>query len=230
MERWVKVPGYEKWYEVSDLGNFRSYYIGNGTVQLREIPKIKGQSYSTHFQYISVELRRFCKGKVYPSHIIVAKAFVPNPGNKKYVNHINGDKTDNRAINLEWCTAGENQKHAYATGLRKRNNGVQNGRNKLSVQEVIDIFNTNENHYVLAAAFGVHRSIISNIKSGKIWSTLTGKIYEKSTKGQLTNEQIIDIYTSSLTCQKLSDKHGVATSFISNIKRGLRFEHITSKL
>ncbi len=41
-------------------------------------------------------------------HVLVAKAFIPNPEGKKYVNHINGDRVDNRAQNLEWATASEN--------------------------------------------------------------------------------------------------------------------------
>jgi hypothetical protein len=52
-------------------------------------------------------------------HRIVAIVYIDNPLNKRCVNHINGIKTDNNVKNLEWCTHSENNKHAYATGLKK---------------------------------------------------------------------------------------------------------------
>ena len=67
--------------------------------------------------YLTVGLIKDRKQRFFPVHKLVALAFIPNPENKPYVNHINGIKDDPRLENLEWCTASENAQHAIRTGL-----------------------------------------------------------------------------------------------------------------
>lgn len=67
--------------------------------------------------YPRIELRRNKIRRNYNVHILLATLYIPNPENKPFVNHIDGDKKNFKLNNLEWCTASENMKHAVRIGL-----------------------------------------------------------------------------------------------------------------
>ena len=77
--------------------------------------------------YYRVELRKKGKRFYLLVHRLVAENFIPNFDNKLQVNHINGNRFDNRVENLEWCTQSYNIKHAYESGLMKPKYGKDNG-------------------------------------------------------------------------------------------------------
>ena len=119
-EIWKDVPGYEGLYMVSNFGRVKSLsrlvYNGHCMVKTNDrilIPNTLAKGYS------QVTLYNGKKRKSFQVHRLVGSAFMPNINNKPQINHINGNKQDNRLENLEWCNNSENQLHAWRTGLQK---------------------------------------------------------------------------------------------------------------
>lgn len=118
MSEWRDVVGYEGLYMVSRIGEIVSLDRLKG--QFGSGRRVKGRVMNqrkNHKGYRIVHLSKQGKGKWVLVHRIVANAFIENQLNKPQVNHIDGDKENNCAGNLEWVTGAENARHAADTGL-----------------------------------------------------------------------------------------------------------------
>lgn len=100
--------------EIECLAGFDNQYFidKEGNVYRKLTPNRHPQG------YLRLGLRTNGIRKFHNIHRLVAQTFLPNPENKPFVNHIDGNKSNNRVENLEWCNQSENMEHAYRTGLK----------------------------------------------------------------------------------------------------------------
>lgn len=99
---WKEIPGYEEYYLISNFGEVYS--------------KISGKILKT-FKNNNGYLMLSLKGKKYLVHRLVGITFIFNPNNYSQINHRDGNKENNSADNLEWCSPSYNLKEAYRLGL-----------------------------------------------------------------------------------------------------------------
>lgn len=151
MEEWKPIAG--DVYEVSNLGRVRRRIAGRGVKAGRYLlPRIDSEG------YLTVKLYLQGKKQQIRVHKLVASAFLGACPIDYQVNHVDGDRTNNIATNLEYVTGAQNIAHAIALGLIKQ---------KLSADQVRTIRTLQGTHQAIARQFNVSPSLIGKIKQNQ---------------------------------------------------------------
>ena len=141
---------------MKELKNYNNYFVTEeGLVFSSKTNKFLKFTYDQQgYQRVNLYIGNY-KSKTIKVHRLIAETFINNPLNKSDVNHIDGKKSNNNVINLEWCTRSENMKHAFKIGL-----------NKIS-----------DKHKKILSEMGKSQIGANNPAARKIINTKTGEIF-----------------------------------------------------
>jgi hypothetical protein len=169
------------------------YYISNiGTVYSKKKNKILKPYITCGYNevYIYKDKKRI-HGRI---HILVAKAFIPNPDDKPLVNHKDGDKLNNKVENLEWVTHKQNSEHANSNNLIKRRVGniLDEPDNSFDITKGVEFF---KNYFIF--------------KDGKVYSKKSNCFLKQHE--HMNGYNIVNVNSKNQSVHRL-----VAKAFIPN--------------
>lgn len=173
-ERLTPIPGFEGLYSVSDLGRvIAEEAVNYANLQIRRRIKTVKTEFKTPAGYHFVILHKDGALDQFYVHRLVAQAYIDNPENKPHVNHMRGNKSDNRYFRLEWATHSENMIHGFETGLFNQT-GDKNNNAVLSLEQAtlikrLSAENSTQEVLRLLGWDKSKRHLVANIKCGRLW-------------------------------------------------------------
>lgn len=233
-EYWKQIKGFPNYY-ISNYGRIWS-------IHKKDFKKPRKNKYG----YFIVDLYNKNIGKTFIVHRLVAEHFIPNPENKSEVNHIDGNKQNNYAGNLEWVTPKENIQHAITNNLmnNKGENNKQSILTEKDVKEIIYLLKyTSLTQKEIAEKYNVASQTISQIKLQKTWKYLNldiKKIKNKTAKGErngrckiteeIAKSIIYDLLDKQLKSTEIAKKYNVTYDTVQNIKHKKSWKYLYDKL
>lgn len=158
IERWTAVADYFGLYTVSSKGRIMG--LKSCKVLKAGVNPVDGR--------LVVNLSKEGKTKSHAVHVIVAKAFVPNPDNKPWVLHKDGNHQNNEDSNLYWGTPKENSEDMVKHGNSLK--GEKNPNTHLTAQDIHDIREFTGKTRILAEKYGMSSHAIRLIQRRKTWT------------------------------------------------------------
>ena len=172
VEQYIPDFDYDKevWKEIAKTG----YKVSNLGRIRRGDRILSGSYHSDGYIFITIN------GNQIPIHRFVANAFIPNPENKPEVNHIDGNKMNNSASNLEWVNRSENMKHAVDHGLQPKGLSTYKGKFTDEQREKIkELWNSGKySRSELAKTYGVSHTCINDIINNKYQYATKVNVFE----------------------------------------------------
>jgi hypothetical protein len=178
-EEWKDIPGFEVGYMVSNMGRVKSKdrhveqfnYHANKNVLALYKGKLR-EPFTTKNGYKSIRLWNNQRTEIFLVHRLVASLFISNPLNKPNVNHIDGNRSNNKVDNLEWCTHSENMIHAHRVlGKVIHNKGQKPEESHMAKPVVATEKDGTELHFPCirnaAEYYGVDKSGVTKVCKGK---------------------------------------------------------------
>lgn len=140
---------------------------------------IKGTTITKNNRYVKIHLGADKVSKFVPLHRLVATAFIPNPNNLPQVNHIDGNRYNNSASNLEWCTAKHNINHCWKMEMHMHQYGELIGSSKLKEEDALFIYKFRDSgltpaQFLNRYKYNIKRTAVRNIWTGRSWAKVTG--------------------------------------------------------
>lgn len=216
-EEWATFP-FDNRYQISDLGRVR--FVATGRIR-KLVPIANG--------YLTFMVVNGKKNVLRCVHRAVIEAFNGPIPEELQVCHWDGDKTNNKLSNLRVDTSKSNHydKRRHGTHLE----GEAISTSKLTKGQVLEIVSADQGSYLGAKRYGVTPGQIMRIRSGENWGWLThGVPRGVSGSAKLTDEQVIDIFTSKESGEAMSRKHAISAATVSRIRTGKAWRETTAKL
>lgn len=200
-EEWKDIEGYEGLYQISNKGRVKSLVGWNGHKYISREKILKPSKTSTG--YWKVDLHKNGKKKSLKLHRVIASAFIPNPNNLPFINHIDSNPLNNSLENLEWCTPKYNSQYSYEHGNHKR---------KINEKDAIELYNGDGTTSVtrVAKALGVSTTCASAaLKRAGV------PIIQNPSRFGINVEAIKAEFDNGFTNKQLAEKYGCSRNLIA---------------
>lgn len=221
-EYWVDIPSTNGRYQASNFGRIRSMVYRFDLKRKTPLiirPDVTNNGY---FRCAIRDIKENGYKVIYRlAHRLIAESFHIRPDGKNDVNHIDGDKKNNRPENLEWCTASENNIHGWKYGQFDT-------ILSLSEKEIMDVYNSELPMRELKKIYKVHENVIRSIRGAKRHTRITGATVSKNQK-IISKKEALLIYKSSKSLKEIMAEFNVSKTSVWMIKSGRTFSNITGQ-